>query len=111
VTCERWDVVAIDFPFLEGTDTKRRPALIVSSHRLRQDNGLYWIVMITTAKAGRRPDDIPVTNRERAGLPQECVIRVSRIAVVGEGQIGRRLGNITPKDRLAVSALLRRYMP
>ena len=111
MTFNRWDVVAIDFPFLEGTDSKRRPGLIVSSDRLRQDHGLYWIVMITTAKATHRPDDIPISNRERAGLPQECVIRVSRIAAVAENYISRRLGELTPKDRTAVTGLLRRYLP
>ena len=111
MTFSRWDVVALDFPFLEGTDSKRRPALIISSDRLRKDFGLYWIVMITTAKAGLRPDDIVIADRERAGLPQDCVIRVSRIAVVAENQVTRRLGDITPKDRNAVVALLRRYLP
>jgi mRNA-degrading endonuclease toxin of MazEF toxin-antitoxin module len=111
VTFSRWDVVAIGFPFLEGGDSKRRPALIVSSDRLRRDFGLYWVVMITTAKAGVRPDDIVITDRERAGLPQECVIRVSRIAVVAQDHMTRRLGDITTKDRTAVVALLRRYLP
>ena len=111
MTYNRWDVVAVEFPFLEGTDAKRRPALVVSSDRLRHDHGLYWIAMITTAKAGRKPDDVAVTNHERAGLPQDCVIRVSRLAVTGESQIARRLGDITSKDRTAVTALLRRYIP
>ena len=111
MTYSRWDVVAVAFPFLEGTDSKRRPALIVSSERLRTDHGLYWIAMITTAKAGHRADDIAVTNRERAGLPEECVIRVARVTTVGDAQITRRLGDISPKDRSAVSGLLRRYAP
>ena len=111
MTYERWDVVAIDFPFLEGTDSKRRPALIVSSDRLRNDHGYYWVVMITTAKSVRHGDDIPISNLQRAGLPQDCVIRASRIAVVGPDQINRRLGDITPKDRNTVQAQLRRFLP
>jgi hypothetical protein len=67
--------------------------------------------MITTAKSGKRIDDVDVTNREQAGLPENCVIRVARMAALGEGQIARRLGAITQKDRNMVSALLRRYMP
>ena len=66
--------------------------------------------MITTAKSGSRRDDIAVTNRERAGLPEECVIRVARLATISDAQIARRLGEITPKDRNAVLSLLRRYM-
>jgi mRNA interferase MazF len=111
VTFNRWDVVAVHFPFLEGTDSKRRPALIISSDRLHAEQGIYWIAMITTAKSGQRSSDIPVTNRERAGLPEECVIRVARVTAVTDGQIARRLGDITPRDRTAVSALLKRYVP
>ena len=111
MTYSRWDVVAVAFPFVEGTDAKRRPALIVSSDRLEQEQGLFWIAMITTAKSGRRRDDIAVSDHSRAGLPEECVIRVGRMATVTAGQIVRRLGEITAKDRNAVGGLLRRYAP
>ena len=100
----------MSFPFLEGTDAKRRPALIVSTDHLEKEHGLYWIVMITTAKSGDRRDDIAVTNRERAGLPEDCVIRVARLATVSDAQIVRRLGEITSKDRNGVNSLLRRYV-
>lgn len=111
MTYKRWDVVAVHFPFIEGTDAKRRPALIVSSDRLHTEHGVFWVVMITTAKSGARPNDIPVSNLERAGLPEDCVIRVPRLATVSADQIARRLGDILPKDRNAVSALLRLYAP
>ena len=108
---KRWDVVAVDFPFVEGTDSKRRPALIVSADKLYADQGVYWVAMITTAKVRRRPSDLPVTNLERAGLSEDCVIRVARLTTVADGLISRKLGDVTPKDRTAVSALLRQYLP
>ena len=111
MTYERWDVVAVTFPYLEGTDSKRRPALIVSSDRLAKEQGLYWIAMITTAKAGQRPDDIAISDLTSAGLPQACVIRVARIAAVSDAQIARRLGNIPTKERNTVTSLLKRYAP
>lgn len=107
----RWDVVAVHFPFLEGTDAKRRPALIVSADRLHTEHGVYWIAMITTAKSGRRPNDIAVSNLQRAGLPEDCVIRVARMTAIGDSQIARRLGDIAPKERNAVVALLKQYLP
>ena len=111
MTFKRWDVVVVEFPYIEGMDSKRRPALIVSTDRLHRGHGLYWTVMITTAKAGVRPDDIAVTNRAQAGLPEDCVIRVPRMSAFLEYQIVRRLGAIAAKDRNAVTALLKRYMP
>ena len=111
MTYSRWDVVAVEFPFIEGTDAKRRPALIVSSDRLHREHGIFWVVMITTAKSGHRPNDISIANLERAGLSQDCVIRVSRITAIVDARIARKLGDITPKDRSAVSALLKQYAP
>jgi mRNA interferase MazF len=111
VAFERWDVVAVRFPFIEGDDSKRRPALIVSSSQLHAEQGICWIVMITTAKSGPRPGDIAVTDHKSAGLPEQCVIRASRITAVGTDQIARRIGSITPRNRNAVAALLKRYMP
>jgi mRNA-degrading endonuclease toxin of MazEF toxin-antitoxin module len=63
VTYKRWDIVAIDFPFIEGTGSKRRPGLIISSERLRSEYGVYWIAIITAAASGPLPSDIPVTIR------------------------------------------------
>jgi mRNA-degrading endonuclease toxin of MazEF toxin-antitoxin module len=111
VTYKRWDVVSIHFPFVEGTDSKRRPGLVISADRLYAEHGLYWVAMITTAKSGPRKGDIAVTDLDRAGLPENCVIRVPRVTVVGNAQIARRLGDIAPKDRNAVSALIHQFAP
>ena len=111
MTYRRWDVVAVNYPFIEGDEAKRRPALIVSSDTLRATHGVYWGVMITTARAGARPEDVAVTNHETAGLPEECVIRVTRLTTLGEVQISHRTGSITRKDRDAVAALLKKYLP
>jgi mRNA-degrading endonuclease toxin of MazEF toxin-antitoxin module len=43
VSYKRWEVVAVSFPFLKGTDAKRRPALVVSTDSLHKQQGLYWI--------------------------------------------------------------------
>ena len=111
MTCKRWDVVSIDFPFVEGTESKRRPGLIVSSDRLRADYGVYWIAMITTAASGPLPGDVAITNPERAGLHHACFIRVGRLTTVNDRLIARKIGDIAVKDRNAVTALLRQYLP
>jgi mRNA interferase MazF len=111
VTYSRWDVVAVPFPFIEGTESKRRPALIVSTEALHAAHGLYWAVMITTAKAGMQPDDLPIAEPAKAGLPADCVIRVSRLTTLSDQQIDRKLGTISPKLRNAVASLIKRYAP
>jgi len=111
LTYKRWDIVAVAFPFVEGTDSKRRPALIVSSEKLHAEQGVYWIAMITTAKSGGRRDDVQISDRENVGLPEDCVVRLARLATVSDSLIARRIGELKPKDRNAVSALWKRYAP
>lgn len=111
MTYRRWDVVAVHYPFIEGTEAKRRPALIVSADALRAAHGVYWTVMVTTAKAGARPEDIAVSDARKVGLPEDCVIRVVRLTTLSDAQISHRVGSITAKDRNAVSALLKKYLP
>jgi mRNA-degrading endonuclease toxin of MazEF toxin-antitoxin module len=111
VTYSRWDVVAVDFPFVEGDEAKRRPGLVVSAARLHDAHKLYWIAMISSAQAGERVDDILVTEHEKVGLPVKCAIRPARTAAVSEARIQRRIGTISSKDRNAVAGLLKKFMP
>ncbi len=111
MTYNRWDVVAVDFPFVEGMDSKRRPGLVVSTARLHDFHKIYWIVMISSAEAGGRTDDIVVTDPGKAGLPVACAIRVARLAAISESLIQRRIGAISAKDRAAVTALLKKFAP
>lgn len=111
MTYKRWDVVAVPYPFIEGDEAKRRPALIVSGDDLNASHGVYWVAMITSAKSGERPEDIVVTDHRKAGLPESCVIRASRLTTLSDVQISYRLGTITAKDRRAVTGLLKKYLP
>ena len=111
MTYRRWDVVVVPYPFIDVGEVKNRPALIVSSDPLHQPQGVYWIVMITTARAGRQSDDIAIADRARVGLPEDCVIRVKRLTALNENQISRRLGAISTRNRNAVGALLNKYLP
>lgn len=111
MTFSRWDIVAVDFPFVEGMDAKRRPGLVISSARLHQPHKLYWIAMISTAQAGERPDDVMVSDIAAAGLPVACAVRPARIATISESRIQRKLGSLTARDRNAVSAMLKRFIP
>ena len=111
MTFNRWDVVAVDFPFVEGMEAKKRPGLIVSTARLHDFHKLYWIAMISSAQAGERTDDILVTDPEKVGLNVRCAIRVARMAAISESRIQRRLGAISAKDRAAVASLNKKFSP
>jgi mRNA-degrading endonuclease toxin of MazEF toxin-antitoxin module len=103
--------VRLTFPYLEGHDAKKRPALIVSTDALPATHRVYWALMITTARGGALPDDIPVTDPEDVGLVEDCVIRPSRLFTISHDLTDRRLGSLKPRDRNAVVAFLKRYLP
>ncbi len=111
MTYKRWDIVRLSFPYLEGHDAKKRPALIVSTEALAANHRVIWAVMITTAKGGTLPEDIHVTDPQTVGLVEDCVIRPSRLFTISADLVDRRLGAVKPRDRSAVTAFLKKYVP
>jgi mRNA-degrading endonuclease toxin of MazEF toxin-antitoxin module len=117
VTYKRWDIVRLTFPYLEGHDAKKRPALIVSADGLAASclgppvAASSWAAMIATAKGGTLSEDIPVTGPQEAGLPEDCVIRPSRLFTIADDLVDRRLGTLKPRDRNAVAAFLKKHLP
>lgn len=109
--CKRWDVVRLTFPYVEGHDAKKRPALIVSTEPLTANYRVLWAMMITTAKGGTLPEDIRINDPTAAGLPEDCVIRPSRLFTISKDLLDRRLGAIKAQERNAVAAFLKRHIP
>jgi hypothetical protein len=56
-----FDVVAVAIG--EGGDSKRRPALVVSTPEFERSTGLVWVAMITVSDKDHRFGDIPVAAR------------------------------------------------
>jgi mRNA interferase MazF len=76
---ERWDVVAVPFPYVERPIQQRRPALVVAAD-LGGPHDLLWVLMITAAANPRWPDDVEIDNHDSAGLPIASVVRTAKIA-------------------------------
>ncbi len=50
----RGDIVALDFPFTDGSDSKLRPAVVLSSETIEATNDIV-VMMISTSK-GKLPE-------------------------------------------------------
>ena len=114
MTFRRWDVVAVPFPFIEGYEAKRRPALVVSTDEFHRAHDACFAAMITTARNMQdvRADDIEIRDLSKTGLrqAQACVIRLARLTSLdGSSQI-RRIGTLGPQERRAVLGLLKRWL-
>lgn len=90
----QWDIVTVPFPYTDKTTTKRRPALVVSNNELRENHGLVWVVMITSAKNAKWAGDNEIEDYAACGLPAPSIIRPSKIATIDAGLVLGRLGRI-----------------
>lgn len=77
-----YDVVSVPFPYVERPIIKRRPAVIVSSEALHNENDLVWVCMITSKENAGWSGDIEIGNLDIAGLKHPSVIRPSKVATV-----------------------------
>lgn len=112
MTFKRWDVVAVPFPYVEGYETKRRPALVVSTDQFHRDQDACYGAMITTARnmTDTRDGDIEIQDLARAGLSTPCVIRLARLSTFEMANGIRRVGSLSRAERRAVTALLKRWL-
>jgi mRNA-degrading endonuclease toxin of MazEF toxin-antitoxin module len=109
---ERWDIVSLPFPFVEGYEAKRRPGLVISTDMLHKKHSIAFVAMITTARNMQdiRPDDIQIKSLEVSGLPAPCVIRLARTHTIELASSIRKIGVLGPADRRAVTALLKSWL-
>lgn len=108
-----WDIVVVPFPFTDSPNaqaSKVRPAVIVSTDILSRRNGKYVLAMITSAANAAHYGDVGIKDLMTAGLPAASVVRPSKLAVVEEIDIHRRVGTLAHADRVRASKQLREYL-
>ena len=108
MTCEKWDVVVVPFPFSDSPASKRRPALVLSSQAFNHGSGHSLLAQITKAKQSSWPGDLKIEAFE-AGLPEECIVRM-KLFTIDNRLIQKRAGRLSPTDRDRVRAGLRQVM-
>lgn len=99
-TFEQGDVIKVPFPYTDRATRQSRPALVVSTARLEELHGLLWVAMITSAENRGWPDDVPVADLTRAGLPVPSLIRCAKIATI-DASHASRLGRVS-EDQVAL---------
>lgn len=106
---EPFDIVVVPFPYMERLAEKRRPALVISSKKLKP-HGLVWIAMITSAANERWSCDVPIADIGRAGLPAPSVVRTAKIACIDPARIERRAGRLDRAGIRAVQLKLKAFL-
>ena len=108
-----WDIVVVPFPFTDSPHaqaSKVRPAAIVSTDVLSRRNGKYVLAMVTSAANAAHFGDVAIKDLKTAGLPTASIVRPSKLAVVEQGDIHKRVGTLAHADRIRVAKQMREYL-
>jgi mRNA interferase MazF len=110
-TFDTYDIVVVPFPFVDSTETKRRPALVLSSAMgFNNRSGACVMAMITTASHAPWPCDVEISDLEIAGLPVKSIIRM-KLFTIDQRLILKRLGTLSKKDQKNLSTFLKAVLP
>lgn len=107
-TYDAFEVVLVPFPFIDQSNTKKRPALVLSSSaHFNMKIGASVLAMITTSGHNPWPLDIHLSGLEVAGLPAPSMIRM-KLFTLDHRLIIKKLGELSELDQLAVKKSLKK---
>jgi mRNA interferase MazF len=104
MTCDTWDVVSVPFPFTDSSQTKRRPALVLSS-RPFNETGHVILAMITSAMQPAWPTDTHIRELQAAGLRRPCCVRL-KLFTLDTRLLVATLGRLAEPERAGVTRAL-----
>ena len=104
MTCDRFDVVVVPFPFSEKPGSKRRPAVVLSNKQFN-DAGHTVLAMITTKGHNKWPGDQEISDLETAGLPLPCIVRL-KLFTLDNRLLQRKIGHLANADSKSLSSAL-----
>lgn len=95
-------LVTVSFPFTDLSAIKRRPALVLIAH------GEDLVVCGVTSKISRRPDAVPLGQREMAQgrLPKPSEIRPLKVFTIHRALVHRLVGRVSDETFRRVVTLL-----
>lgn len=101
------DVILVPFPFTDQTQSKQRPAVIVSSARYNTERPDLILMAITSqVRAPLAFGEIPVRDWQAAGLLKPSVIKPV-LATLEQRLVRKILGRLSETDRSALKDELR----
>ena len=104
------DIVLVPFPFTDQSDTKRRPAVVISSSDYNERQADVILMPVTSQlRAGARPLDVIIESWKFAGLFKPSAVKPV-IATLEQALVIGRLGAIEPTDRKCWTLLLKKML-
>ena len=101
-----FDVVIVPFPFTDSAQTKRRPALILSSTKnFNNPTGHCLMAMITSADNSPWVLDVEIVDLKKSGLPSPSVIRM-KFFTLDQRLIIQKIGSLSKQDKISLTGSL-----
>jgi mRNA-degrading endonuclease toxin of MazEF toxin-antitoxin module len=97
------EVVLIRIDFHQTPRGKLRPAVVLLDSR--DDD---FVAAPVTSQLRVSPFDLPLQQRQEAGLNVASTVRVHKLTVLAKNEVVRQLGQLSDTDRAAVTQVLRR---
>ena len=103
---QQGDIVVVDFPFTDVSQTKKRPALVLSNQTINQ-TGDYLLVMITS-QVKYDGLSLPITSVDYVGgpLPLISYVRFHKVFLLNESLISHRYSAVAASFRQTVADAL-----
>ena len=109
INCKSGDVVVLEVIFSNGSGTKKRPALVISSDDYHAGRSEIIIAAITSNIKRVLTGDSPIENWKKAGLLYPSIV-TGVIQTVKRNMIIRKLGRLSESDYKKVKMNLGKAM-
>ena len=109
MTYKPYTIVAVPFPFTDSAQTKKRPAVVISSERHQEKTSHITLLMVTTAKHSHWFDDHLIIDLDSAGLSTPSIVR-QKLFTIDSRLILKEVGILSKEDHSKVSKLLQKHI-
>lgn len=109
------DIVLIPFPFTDLTSTKIRPAVVISSNLINQNNQDVIVAFISSIVPTQiEPTDFLVTSSDPdfgiTGLKKDSVFKMAKIVTLNKRLAQRKIGKVSNRIKVELDKRLRKTM-
>ena len=98
------DIVLLEFPFTDGKNKKKRPALVLFHDK--KDNEL--LLARITSKIYKTNFDIELNDWQQSNLLLKSCVRLSKLATLHTDLVYTKLGKLTNLDRNKIIETIKR---
>ena len=100
------DVILVPFPFTDQSQTKKRPAVVISSNKYNQT---HPDIIVMALSSNLSEPAIPLQTWKEAGLPKATAFK-SVVSTFEAGLVLRKLGKLTSNDEELLRGLLKNIL-